>query len=102
MKCPYCNEELELEITLKPVPVDEEFKKQSISAMEGLIQIQADLAPVMGGMVRNMAKMQLKWISRYIENIGAMPVIFQTCKKCDAVINTELFLNIGSMLGANK
>ena len=101
-KCPYCKEELEIKITMKPVKIDQEFKDAILTATEELIDIQADVMPFGGGMARNMAKYSLKWIEKYLNAIGGLPVMLQSCKNCDAVINSNLFTNLGTSLGTRK
>jgi hypothetical protein len=93
-KCPYCNIELELNLTLKPVQISDEFKDQAMTAIEGFIDIQAEAAPFGGKMMKSMSKYTLKWQRRYFDKVGALPIMLQTCKNCDAVIGTNTFINI--------
>lgn len=93
-KCPYCNAELELSLSIKPVPISDEFKDQAMTAIEGFIDIQADVAPFGGKMMKSMSKYALKWQKKYFDAVGALPIMFQTCKNCDAVIGTSNFINL--------
>jgi hypothetical protein len=43
-KCPYCKEELELKIEIKPTPIDDKFRNDILNAYEGFIEIQAEFA----------------------------------------------------------
>ncbi|MBD3230568.1 MAG: hypothetical protein GF329_20480 [Candidatus Lokiarchaeota archaeon] len=98
-KCPYCEKELEIKLEIKPIEIDQDFKDAAFSATEGVIDIQADAAPFVGGMVRKMGKRVLKIVERYFNKIGAVPMIIQSCKNCNTVIDTEFYINPSSLLG---
>ena len=52
--------------------------------------------PFGGKLVKSVAGMSLNFAEKYLDNIGALPFVFQSCRNCDTVINTELFTNISS------
>jgi len=88
-KCPYCKEELKLKLEISPTPVDEKFKDDILIAFKSFIDIQADIAPFGGNMIKQMAKMSLKFVDRYFDKIGAIPIVFHSCINCDSLINSE-------------
>ncbi|TXT67734.1 MAG: hypothetical protein BAJALOKI1v1_20051 [Promethearchaeota archaeon] len=51
------------------------------------------MAPFGGKMIKSMAQYTLKWQRYYIDKIGALPFIIQTCQNCDSVISTSNFMN---------
>lgn len=98
-KCPYCKAELELNLTLNPVPIDDAFRDAAMGAIEQFLEYRASAAPFGGGMIKKMAKLGLKWVRKYFDQVGALPIIYQSCKNCDAVINTDIFINVGTSMG---
>ncbi|MBD3195945.1 MAG: hypothetical protein GF317_12865 [Candidatus Lokiarchaeota archaeon] len=95
-KCPYCKKELELYLEIKPTEITDKYKRDALQAYESFIEIQSEAAPFGGGMMKKFAKYSLKWVARYFEKIGAVPVVFQSCKNCDSVIDTEIVLSLTS------
>ena len=96
-KCPYCQGELKLNLEINPTSINEKFKDDLIKAYESFIEIQAEVMPFGGKMMKSMAKYSLKFVDRYLDHIGAIPLVMHSCSKCDAVITTEsLFDLVGS------
>lgn len=95
-KCPYCNEELELKLELKPTPINDKFKDDVIKSYKSFIDIQAEVIPFGGKMLKRMAKYTLKFVKRYIERIGAVPIVLHSCSKCDSVITSESLIDLMS------
>ena len=93
-KCPYCKEELELKLEIKPTPINEKFKSDLLKTYESFIEIQAEVVPFGGKMLKSMAKYGLKFVDRYLDRIGAMPLIFHSCSKCDSVITSESSIDL--------
>jgi len=93
-KCPYCKEELELTLEIKPTPINEKFKSDLLKTYESFIEIQAEVIPFGGKMLKSMAKYGLKFVDRYLNRIGAMPLIFHSCSKCDSVITSESSIDL--------
>lgn len=102
-KCPYCKEELELSLEIKPTPINEKFKNDLLKTYENFIDIQAEVVPFGGKMIKRMANYSLKFVDRYLELIGAIPLVFNSCSKCDSVITTEsLFDLMGSQRSSSS
>ena len=58
-KCPYCNAEFEAKLEIAPGPINEKFKDDYIKAYESFIELQADVMPFGGIMMKKMAKYSL-------------------------------------------
>ncbi|MFW9828355.1 MAG: hypothetical protein ACFFEY_12260 [Candidatus Thorarchaeota archaeon] len=102
-KCPYCKEELELSLEIKPTPINEKFKNDLLKTYENFIDIQAEVVPFGGKMIKRMAKYSLKFVDRYLELLGAIPLVINSCSKCDSVITTEsLFDLMGSQRSSSS
>lgn len=95
-KCPYCKEELELKIEINPTPINDKFKNDLIKAYESFIDIQAEVVPFGGKMIKRMAKFSLKFVDRYLDRVGAIPLILHSCSKCDSVITSESLFDLMS------
>ena len=95
-KCPYCKEELELKLEINPTPINDKFKSDILKTYENFIDIQAEVVPFGGKMLKKMAKYSLKFVDRYLDKLGAMPLIIHSCSKCDYVITTESSINLMS------
>ena len=95
-KCPYCKEELEIKIELKPTTINDKFKSDLLNTYESFIEIQAEVVPFGGKMLKKMAKYSLKFVDRYLDRIGAVPLIFHSCSKCDSVITSESLIDLMS------
>lgn len=95
-KCPYCKEELELKIEINPTPINDKFKSDLLKTYENFIDIQAEVVPFGGKMLKRMAKYSLKFVDRYLDRIGAMPLILHSCSKCDSVITSESLIDLMS------
>ena len=95
-KCPYCKEELELKLEISPTPINEKFKSDLLKTYENFIEIQAEVAPFGGKMLKRMAKYSLKFVNRYLDLIGAIPLILHSCSKCDSVITSESLIDLMS------
>ena len=95
-KCPYCKEELELKLEINPTPINDKFKSDLIKTYESFIEIQAEVVPFGGKMLKRMAKYSLKFVNRYFDLIGAIPLILHSCSKCDSVITSESSIDLMS------
>ena len=95
-KCPYCKEELEVKIELKPTTINDKFKSDLLNTYESFIEIQAEVVPFGGKMLKKMAKYSLKFVDRYLDRIGAIPLILHSCSKCDFVITSESLIDLMS------
>ncbi|MFX1480818.1 MAG: hypothetical protein ACFFCI_22245 [Promethearchaeota archaeon] len=95
-KCPYCKEELVLELEIKPAPINDKFKNDLLQAYENFIEIQAEVVPFGGKMLKRMAQYSLKFVNRYLELIGAIPLIIHSCSRCDSVITSESLIDLMS------
>jgi hypothetical protein len=93
-KCPYCKEELELKLDIKPTPIDDKFKSDLLKSYESFIEIQAEVVPFGGKMLKRMAKYSLKFADRYLDLVGAIPLILHSCSKCDSVVTSESLVNL--------
>ena len=101
-KCPYCKEELDLKLEIFPAPINEKFRSDFLVTYENFIDIQAEVVPFGGKMMKRMAKIGIKFISRYLDQIGAIPVIVHSCAKCDSVITTESMIDLMSSRGSGS
>ena len=101
-KCPYCKEELELKLEIKPTPIDDKFKTDLLKAYEGFIDIQAEVVPFGGKMLKRMSKYSLKFVNRYLDLLGAIPLVMQSCSKCDSVITSESLFDLMSSQGSGS
>ena len=95
-KCPSCKEELELKLEIKPGPIDDKFRSDLMKTYEDFVEIQAEVAPFGGKMIKRMAQYSLKFVKRYLDQIGAIPLIFHSCSKCDSVISSQSVLDLMS------
>jgi hypothetical protein len=95
-KCPYCKEELELKLEINPTPINDKFKSDLLKAYESFIEIQAEVVPFGGKMLKRMASYSLKFVNRYFDRIGAIPLILHSCSKCDSVITSETLIDLMS------
>ena len=95
-KCPYCKEELELILEITPTPINDKFKSDLIKTYESFIEIQAEVVPFGGKLIKRMAKYSLKFVDRYLDLIGAIPLILQSCSNCDSVITSESLFDLMS------
>ena len=93
-KCPYCKEELELKLEIIPTPINDKFKSDLLKTYESFIDIQAEVVPFGGKMLKRMAKYSLKFVNQYLDLIGAMPLMFHSCSRCDSVITSESLINL--------
>jgi len=101
-KCPYCKEELELKLEIFPAPINEKFRDDILVTYENFIEIQAEVVPFGGKMLKKMAKYTLKFISRYLDHIEAIPLIVHSCAKCESVITTESMIDLMSSQGSGS
>ena len=101
-KCPYCKEELEIKLEINPGPIDDKFKDDLIKTYENFIDIQAEVVPFGGKMIKRMAKYSLKFVDRYLDLIGAIPLIFHSCSKCDSVISSQTIVDLMSSGGSSS
>jgi hypothetical protein len=101
-KCPYCKEELELTLEVKPTPINDQFKADLLKTYESFIEIQAEVVPFGGKMLKRMAKYSLKFVNRYLELLGAIPLVMQSCSKCDSVITAESLFDLMSSQGSGS
>ncbi len=95
-KCPYCKEELELKLEINPTPIDDKFKTDLLETYKSFIDIQAEVVPFGGKMLKRMAKYSLKFVDRYLDRIGAIPLIFHSCSKCDSLLTSESLIDLMS------
>ncbi|MBN1216489.1 MAG: hypothetical protein JXA99_13745 [Candidatus Lokiarchaeota archaeon] len=89
--CPYCNNELDVKLSLKPVEFDQEFKEKVLQAIGTFLEIQAECMPFGKSFAKMGSKMVLKFANRYFDKIGAFPVTLLSCKNCDNVITADVF-----------
>lgn len=95
-KCPYCKAELELKVELKPTTIDDKFRDDLMDTYQAFVEIQAEIVPFGGKMIKSMAKYGLKFVERYLDKLGAIPLILYTCSSCDSVINSESIVDLMS------
>lgn len=95
-KCPYCKEELELKLEIKPTPIDDKFKDDLMRTYQNFIDIQAEVVPFGGKMLKKMAKFSLKFVDQYLDRIGAVPIVLHSCLRCDSVISSESLVDLMS------
>jgi hypothetical protein len=93
-KCPYCNELLKLKLEIRPTPIDDNFKDELMRSYQGFIDIQAEVVPFGGKMLKEMARFSLKFVNRYLDKVGAIPIIYQSCANCDSVICSEVLFDL--------
>ena len=96
LKCPYCKEELEIKLEIIPAPIDDKFRDDILNSYESFIEIQAEVVPFGGKMIKRMAKFTLKFVDRYLDRIGAIPLVVHSCSKCDSVISSESLTDLMS------
>lgn len=101
-KCPYCKEELEVKLEIHPGPINDKFKDDLMKTYENLIEIQAEVVPFGGKMMKKMAQYTLKFVAKYLDKIGAVPLIFQSCSNCDSVISSETIVDLMSSGGSSS
>lgn len=95
-KCPYCKEEIDLKVELIPAPIDDKFRDDLMNTYESFIEIQAEVVPFGGKMIKSMAKYTLKFVDKYLDKIGAIPLVVHSCSKCDSVISSESLVDLMS------
>jgi hypothetical protein len=95
-KCPYCKEEVELKLEITPTPINDKFKSDILKSYESFVEIQAEVVPFGGKMLKRMAKYSLKFVNRYLDLIGAIPIVLHSCSKCDSVITAESLFDLMS------
>jgi hypothetical protein len=95
-KCPYCKAELEIKVELMPAPIDDKFRDDLMKTYESFIEIQAEVVPFGGKMIKSMAKYTLKFVEKYLDKIGAVPLVVHSCTKCDSVISSESLVDLMS------
>ncbi|MFX1233181.1 MAG: hypothetical protein ACFFBY_01375 [Promethearchaeota archaeon] len=95
-KCPYCKDELELKVEINSAPINDKFRDDILKVYEAFIEIQAEIIPFGGKMLKSMAKYGLKFVDKYLDRIGAMPLIWHSCSKCDSVISSESLVDLMS------
>jgi hypothetical protein len=101
-KCPYCKEELVLKLDLSPTPINDKFKDDLVKAYMSFIEIQAEVMPFGGNMMKKMAKYSLKFVDKYLDMVGAIPVVLHSCSKCDSVVTSETLVNLLSSPGSSS
>ncbi|MFW9825621.1 MAG: hypothetical protein ACFFE4_21945, partial [Candidatus Thorarchaeota archaeon] len=79
---------------IKPTPIDDKFKSDLLKSYESFIEIQAEVIPFGGKMLKRMAKYSLKFAERYLDLVGAIPLILHSCSKCDSVVTSESLVNL--------
>ena len=95
-KCPYCKEELKLKVEIQPAPINDKFRDDLMQTYESFIEIQAEVVPFGGKMIKKMAKYTLKFVDKYLDRIGAIPLIVHSCSKCDSAISSESLVDLMS------
>jgi len=95
-KCPYCKAELELNLEINPTPINDKFKDDLMKTYESFVEIQAEVVPFGGKMIKRMAKYALKFVDRYLDKIGALPLVIHSCSNCDSVIASESLVDLMS------
>ena len=93
-KCPYCKAELELKLDIKPVEINDEFRQKVVETDEDFINLTGKLLGKLGGLATFGKGYTLKWKRKMLDALGAIPMLYQTCKKCDTVINTEVLMDL--------
>ncbi|MDX1798706.1 MAG: hypothetical protein R3255_08660 [Candidatus Lokiarchaeia archaeon] len=101
-KCPYCKNEIEFKVEIKPAPINDKFKSDLIQTYQSFIEIQAEVVPFGGKMIKRMANYSLKFVERYLDLIGAIPLIVQSCSNCDSVITAEPLVDLMSSKGSGS
>ncbi|MFX0007515.1 MAG: hypothetical protein ACFFA7_09205 [Promethearchaeota archaeon] len=101
-KCPYCKNEIEFKIEIKPAPINDKFKNDLLQTYTSFIDIQAEVVPFGGKMIKRMANYSLKFVERYLDLIGAIPLIVQSCSNCDSVITAEPLVDLMSSKGSGS
>jgi hypothetical protein len=101
-KCPYCKNEIEFKVEIKPAPINDKFKNDLIQTYQSFIEIQAEVVPFGGKMIKRMANYSLKFVERYLDLIGAIPLIVQSCSNCDSVITAEPLVDLMSSKGSGS
>ena len=86
--CPYCNKEIEFNLSIRPVPIGDEYKDSYLHALNSLMLIQAEIMPFGG---KTAAKMATKIATKFISKVAALPVTILSCKHCNKIISAELF-----------
>ena len=95
-KCPYCNADFEIKLEITPGPIDDKFKNDFIKTYENFIDLQAEIMPFGGKMMKKMANYSLKFVNRYLDQLGAIPIVVHSCANCGSVITTESMLDLMS------
>ncbi|MFX1324484.1 MAG: hypothetical protein ACFE8N_05975 [Promethearchaeota archaeon] len=100
--CPHCKEELELKLEITPTPIDEKFKDDLVKTYENFVEIQAEVVPFGGKMLKRMAQYSLKFVDRYLDLVGAIPIVLHSCSKCDSVINSQILVDLMGSQGSGS
>ncbi len=93
---------LEIKVEISPTPIDDKFKNDLLQTYESFIDIQAEVVPFGGKMIKRMAQYSLKFVDRYLDLIGAIPLIVHSCTKCDSVITAEPLMDLMSSQGSSS
>lgn len=100
--CPYCKEALELKLEITPTPIDDKFKDDLVKTYENFVEIQAEVVPFGGKMLKRMAQYSLKFVDRYLDLVGAIPIVLHSCSKCDSVINSQTLVDLMGSQGSGS
>jgi hypothetical protein len=95
-KCPYCKEELKIKLEIDPAPIDDKFRSDILQTYENFIEIQAEVVPFGGKMMKRMASIGLKFMDKYLDKVGAIPLLLHSCSNCDSVISTQSVVDLMS------
>jgi len=57
---------------------------------------QSPISPFGGKMLKKMAGYSLKFVNRYLDRIGAIPLILHSCSKCDSALTSESLIDLMS------
>jgi hypothetical protein len=101
-KCPYCKEKLEIKLEINPTPINDKFKDDLLKTYESFIEIQAEVVPFGGKMLKRMAQYTLKFVDRYLDLIGTIPLVLHSCSKCDSVITSETLVDLMGSQGSGS
>ena len=100
-KCPYCQQELDIKLEIRPGPINDKFRDDLLKTYEDFIEIRAEVQPFGGKMMKGMAKFALKFVEQYLDKIGAIPLLIHSCSNCDSVINSETIVDLMSSGGSS-
>ncbi len=96
-KCPYCETELDLKLSVRPVEIDHSFKNGLSEAIKAFLEIQAGIKSI-GSFNKEDVKEGLKNTSQYLEKATALPIVLISCKKCGKTLNASLY-NFSDIIG---